>query len=132
MKNRFAIFVLSVVFLIGSAMPVLAAGEKPGTVVKEFFTLMSKAEWTAAKKHLAGKELQQMISGLESIYKELSAAEKKSDALESFGAQAKLKVVSEKITGDKAVVTVTYQEKKKTKKESYNLKKVNGAWKIVD
>ena len=132
MMRKFSFWVLSIALAIGFANPVFAAEPQPGAVVKEFFTLMSKAEWTAAKKHLAGKELQQMISGLESIYKELSAAEKKSDALESFGAQAKLKVVSEKITGDKAVVTVTYQEKKKTKKESYNLKKVNGAWKIVD
>ena len=113
-------------------LPAFAAGEKPGDAVKNFYVLMSKGEWNAAKKYLAGKELPQMIDGLESIYKNLSAAEKKNDAMETFGAQADLKVVSEKITGGQAVVEVTYKEKKKNKKEKYNLKNVNGAWKIVD
>ena len=132
MKKRFAIIAFIGALVMGFSSPVLAAAENPGASVKNFYTLMSKGEWTAANKYLASKELTEMIGGLENIYKHLSAAEKKKDAMDSYGAMANLKVVSEKVTGDKAVVVVTYKEKKKEKKETYNLKKVNGTWKIVD
>lgn len=132
MRNKLMVFALFGALLLGFSTSVFAAGEKPGQVVKNYFVQMSKGEWTAAKKYLASKELQQMITGLEGIYKELPVAEKKKDAMDSFGAQAKLKIVSEKITGNKAVVVFTYVEKKKTKKDKLNLEKIGGVWKIVD
>ena len=41
------------------------------------------------------------------------------------------KIISEKITGDKAVVKYTYTKGKKTETETLNLQKVKGCWQII-
>ena len=102
----------------------------PSYAVKAYYTSMAKADFAAAKKYLAAKELIQMTTALEEMAKE--DQELIDDTKKEFANSAKAKFISETITGDKAVVVFSYQENGKTRKETHNLKKVNGVWLIED
>ena len=49
-----------------------------------------------------------------------------------FEPMAKGKIVSEKITGEKAEVVWSYTDHKKPQKTTYKLQKLKGTWKLVD
>ena len=107
--------------------------EKPEEINDYSFTAeVDKAFSVEKLEELKKSILETKKNNEEAKNKAQLAAEKKKDAMDSFGAQAKLKIVSEKITGNKAVVVFTYVEKKKTKKDKLNLEKIGGVWKIVD
>lgn len=111
-------------------LPLTAAPEKstPGTAVREFFTAMTGTDFAKAKKLVVDKELADMIGMLESLAKDDPAL--KAETAAEFRNLAQGKIVSEKITGDTAQVVLEYQKNGKTVKETYNLKKISGQWKI--
>ena len=88
--------------------------------VNELWRLMEPIEndecdFATAKKCLAVKELQQMISFLEETVKKNPSS--KSDVKEEYAPMAAGKFATAKITGNTAKVTVTYTVKKKQKKK---------------
>ena len=103
---------------------------RPEDVVKTYYAAMAKCDFATAKKCLAAKELQQMISFLEATVKKNPAS--KSDVAEEFVPMAAGKFEPAKITGNTAKVTFTYTVKKKQKKEVHTLKKVDNTWKIEE
>ena len=76
------------------------------------------------------KELEQLINFLENMIKE--TPELKEDAKKDFEPMAKGKIVSEKITGEKAEVVWSYTDHKKPQKTTYKLQKLKGTWNLVD
>ena len=102
----------------------------PSAAVKTFAVAMSQADFVTAKKCVEGKELVGLITMLEELIKEVP--EMKKDAVEEFGNMAKMKIVSEKITGDTAEVVFTYKEKNKEKQDTRKLKKIGKDWKIIE
>ena len=101
---------------------------RPEDIVKTYYTAMAKCDFVTAKKCLAAKELQQMVAFLEATVKK--NPQSKSDVKEEYAPMAAGKFSSAKITGNTAKVTFTYTVKKKQKKETHTLKKVNNSWKI--
>lgn len=104
--------------------------QAPDAVVKTYYAAMAKCDFATAKKCLATKELQQMISFLEETVKKNPSS--KSDVKEEYAPMAAGKFATAKITGNTAKVTVTYTVKKKQKKETHTLKKVDNTWKNED
>ena len=89
--------------------------QAPDAVVKAYYAAMAKCDFVTAKKCLAAKELQQMISFLEETVKKNPSS--KSDVKEEYAPMAAGKFATAKITGNTAKVTVTYTVKKKQKKK---------------
>ena len=100
----------------------------PEEVVKMYYVAMAKCDFATAKKCLAAKELQQMISFLEETVKKNPSS--KADVKEEYAPMAAGKFAAAKITGNTAKVSFTYTVKKKQKKETHTLKKVDNIWKI--
>lgn len=105
----------------------------PSHAVKTFFRSMANADLATAKKYIASKELEGMITLLEQLAKE--APEMVDEMKKVFSTTSNsLKFKSEKINGDTAEVTAsaTNPETGKTEDDTLKLKKVNGIWKITD
>lgn len=105
----------------------------PSHAVKTFFRSMANADFSTAKKYVAAKELQDMLTMLEQLAKE--APEVAAEAKKEFaGIYNSMKFKAEKINGDTAEVTAsaTNPETGKTEDDTLKLKKVNGIWKIVE
>ena len=101
----------------------------PANTVLLFLNYMAKADFTNAKNFVAAKELQQMISGLDELCKEMP--ELKADSVAEFAPLAKAKIISEKISEDKATVKISYKENGKDTTDTFELKKISGRWMIV-
>ena len=102
----------------------------PSFSVKTFYTAMAKADFVTAKKYLEAKELIQMIAFVEEMIKE--SPELKDETKKDFAPMAQAKFISEKITGNKAEVVISYTENGKPKKDTVKLKKVKDLWLIAD
>ncbi|MBR2624975.1 MAG: DUF4878 domain-containing protein [Lentisphaeria bacterium] len=102
----------------------------PAHCVKTFYNCMANGDFAKAQKLINTKELQDMIKLLEALVKE--TPDLKKDAGAEFSAISKCEIVSEKIDGNTAKVVISYQDKGKEKKDTVNLKKINGIWKIDD
>lgn len=105
----------------------------PSHAVKTFFRSMANADFATAKKYVGVKELQDMITMLEQLVKELP--EMKDDAKKEFSPiYNSLKFKAERIDGNTAEVDYSYTDNKtkKTVNETTKLKKVNGVWKLVE
>ena len=106
----------------------------PSNAVKMFYSAMAKADFAAAKKYVKAHELKKMIEALEELAKEMP--EMKAEAAKDFAPMAQGKVLSEKITDNKAEVVYSYKVKEKnkevTKKETYKLEKSGKHWIIIE
>lgn len=105
----------------------------PSHAVKTFFRSMANADLATAKKYIASKELEGMITMLEQLAKD--APDMVDEMKKIFSTNYKsMKFKSEKINGDTAEVTVSVINPKTGKPEddTLKLKKVNGVWKITD
>ena len=94
---------------------------------------MANADLATAKKYIASKELEGMITLLEQLAKD--APDMVDEMKKVFSTTSNsLKFKSEKINGDTAEVTVSAinPETGKTEDDTLKLKKVNGVWKITD
>lgn len=113
-----------------AAAPAPDRAGTPAHTVKSFFTAMAKSDFAAAKKHVQSKELQQLIGMVENLTKEVP--EMKADTAKEYAPMVRAKYLAETITGNKAVVQISYQEKNKVKKETYKLEKKGKTWVITE
>lgn len=100
----------------------------PADTIKAFHTAMANCDFASAKKYVEADEMKKMIAALETLIKEVPSL--KEDTKKDFTPLVNAKIVSEKITGNKATVVFTYAKGKKTTKETLNLKKRNNIWVI--
>lgn len=105
----------------------------PAHSIKTFFRSVANADLATAKKYVASKELEGMITLLEQLAKD--APDMVDEMKKEFSATANsMKFKTEKINGDTAEVVASAINPKNGKPEemTLKLKKVNGVWKIVD
>ena len=97
-----------------------SGGNTPKGVAENFLKAYSKLDFEGAKKY-GTEETGKMLDMFSSLTKMMPDSAKKKDV--------KTEVTSEKIDGDKAVVT--YTEDGKPGDQTLNLAKVDGQWKVV-
>ncbi len=112
-----------------TAKAVSGESNGPAAAIKSFYAAMAKSDFNSAKKYVVANEMKQLIAFLEKMTKEVPSL--KEDTKKDFAPLANAKIISEKITGDKAVVKYTYTKGKKTETETLNLQKVKGCWQII-
>lgn len=105
----------------------------PSGTVTGFFEAAKKADENAFKSYLSKDDLAFLIAA-EGMAKQKGIDEDKKQSIkDEFVAKAKdasFKVLSEKIEGDKATVEVEVKDGEKTNKETMNLIKEDGKWKL--
>ena len=101
----------------------------PAAAVKTFYTAMAKSDFAVARKYVVADEMKKLIEFLEKMTKEVPSL--KEDTKKDFTPLANAKIISEKITGNKAEVKYSYTKDKKMKTETLNLQKVKGSWLII-
>ncbi len=129
-KFGFIAAIFTAILLPLSAHSAEKNNHSPEEIVKMYYTAMANCDFVTAKKCLAVKELQQMLSFLEETVKKNPSS--KSDIKEEYAPMAAGKFAPAKITGNTAEVTFTYTVNKKQKKETHTLKKIDGSWKIEE
>jgi len=90
-------------------------GESPSSVARKFFVAIAKNDVKAMEK-VASPEVVQLIGML---------GEKSEESVAKFG---KITDTTEKIDGDNATVTVTFEN---GETEELTLKKIDGKWKVA-
>ena len=129
-KKKF-LAIASVFFVLSSFAGTEDTAGTPSNAVKTFYVSMAKSDFKTAKKHVQADELVKMIETVENLSKEVPSL--KEESKKEFEPLAKAKYLSEKVTGDKAEVTYTaIQKNGKQKKETVNLRKIGGIWKMTE
>jgi acid phosphatase family membrane protein YuiD len=131
MKKLSVIFVAFVltVFIFSASGAEIKNGT-PSQAVKTFFISMAKADLTTAEKVVGNKEIAAMLKMINDVIKE--TPEYKNELLKEFAGYDKVEIISEKISGNSAIVVVKYPAQGKTEKMTLKLSKVAGGWKIVE
>lgn len=102
--------IICVVFIFGCS-----SSESPSSVARKFYTAVEKSDAKAMEK-VATTEAVQVIS----MYGEKAKGK--------ITANGKIKSTTEKINGDSAVVTLTFEN---GETNDLDLKKVDGKWKVT-
>ena len=127
-KYLFAVLFSICFMFIASGAPVEVG--TPSHAVKTFFISMAKADLTTAEKVVGNKEIAAMLKMINDVIKE--TPEYKNELLKEFAGYDKVEIISEKISGNSAIVVVKYPGQGKTEKMTLKLSKVAGGWKIVE
>jgi hypothetical protein len=129
MKKILSIIVLTIILFSCNN----GSTSTPSGTVTGFFEAAKKADETAFKNYLSKDDLA-FIASMEAMAKQFGFGDdKKQNVKDEFVAKAKnasFKILSEKIEGDKATVDVEIKEAEKTEKQTMNLVKEEGKWKL--
>jgi hypothetical protein len=107
--------IIALVAVIAFAMASCGGGGSPSSVVRQFHTAVEKGDTKALEKTATAE-----TAALMAMFGE--------KAKEGVTENGKIKSTSEKISGDTAVVTVTYTNGETT---DIDLVKVDGKWKVT-